>query len=59
LGLDSNLGTATSSPLETITKAYSKAVAGDTIYLFAETYREVVALVSKSGTVNKYITLKA
>ena len=57
-GSNSNAGTIT-NPFLTITYAYTKAVAGDIIYLRAGTYREAVALVSKSGTYNKPITLTA
>ena len=57
-GSDANSGTL-AAPFKTITYAYSKAGAGDIIYLRAETYREAVALVGKSGTYNKPITLTA
>ena len=57
-GNNSNSGTLT-NPFQTISYAYTKAVAGDIIYLRAGTYRETVALVGKSGTYNKPITLTA
>ncbi|MEI6752014.1 MAG: T9SS type A sorting domain-containing protein [Paludibacter sp.] len=57
-GSNSNAGTL-AKPFQTITFAYTKVVAGDIIYLRAGTYREAVALVSKSGTYNKPITLTA
>jgi len=55
-GSNSNAGTLT-NPFQTISYAYSKAVAGDIINLRAGTYRETVALVGKSGTYGKPITL--
>ena len=57
-GADANGGTL-AAPFKTITKAYTKAVAGDVISLRAGTYRETVALASKSGTANNPITLTA
>ena len=57
-GADANGGTLT-APFKTITKAYTKAVAGDVISLRAGTYRETVTLLSKSGTASNPITLTA
>jgi hypothetical protein len=48
-----------SKPFYSIQYAYENAVAGDVIYLRAGTYREAVALIGKSGSYNKPITLSA
>lgn len=58
IGRDSGAGTL-ASPYGTITKAYSVASAGDTIYLRGGTYREQVSLTSKSGSGINPITLTA
>ena len=60
MGRDSYAGTL-ASPLATITNAYNKAVAGDTIYLRGGTYRQQVTLAgSTAGNSNNLpITLTA
>ena len=57
-GKDSGTGTL-ASPYATITKAYTQAYAGDTIYLRSGTYREQVSLTNKSGSTGSPITLTA
>ena len=57
-GSNSNNGSL-ANPFLTISYAYTKAGASDFIYLRAGTYRETIALVGKSGSYNKPITLTA
>ena len=52
-GLDTNNGTATSTPLKTISAALNKAVSSDTVYVMTGTYVEMIQL-TKDG-----ITLSA
>jgi hypothetical protein len=56
-GLDSNPGTL-AQPWLTIQKAISTMVAGDTTYVRAGTYAEMVTA-KRSGKLDNYITLKA
>jgi autotransporter-associated beta strand protein len=55
-GSDSAAGTL-AAPLQTISKGFSKAGAGDTIYVRGGTYRQTVSLVGKSGSAGNPITL--
>ena len=55
-GSDSAAGTL-AAPFQTITNAFSKAGAGDTIQVRGGTYRKTVALTSKSGNAGSPITL--
>jgi len=54
---DHNNGTM-SSPLKTIQAGVDRAKAGDTVYVMAGTYREVVQI-NKSGTYSSHITISA
>ncbi len=57
-GNDNNLGTSTNIPFLTITKAVSKAIAGDIIYLRGGNYSITTKIsISKSGTALNRITL--
>lgn len=57
-GNDNNLGTAVNIPFLTITKAVSKVVAGDIIYLRGGNYNITTKIsISKSGTVTNRITM--
>lgn len=57
-GNDNNLGTATNIPFLTISKAISKVVAGDVIYLRGGNYNITSKIsISKSGTATNRITL--
>jgi parallel beta-helix repeat protein len=59
-GSDSNYGTSTGSAFATLTKAISKAVAGDVIYMLEGTYSYTSKIsLSRSGTAAKPITLQA
>lgn len=59
-GSDSNYGTSTGSAFATVTKAISKAVAGDVIYMLEGTYSYTSKIsLSRSGTAAKPITLQA
>jgi autotransporter-associated beta strand protein len=55
-GSDSAAGTL-AAPLQTISKGFSKAGAGDTIQIRGGTYRESISLVGKSGNAGNPITL--
>jgi hypothetical protein len=57
-GNDSKAGTL-SAPLATITNAYSKAHAGDVIYLRGGVYRQQVTLTGVSGASSNPVTLSA
>lgn len=57
-GNDNNLGTSTNIPFLTITKAISKVVAGDIIYIRGGNYNITSKIsISKSGTAANRITL--
>ena len=59
-GNDNNLGTTTNIPFLTITKAISKVVAGDIIYLRGGTYNITTKItINKSGTATSKISLIA
>ena len=55
-GSDSAAGTL-AAPFQTLSNAYSKASAGDTIQVRGGTYREAVVLAGKSGSAGSPITL--
>ena len=55
-GSDSAAGSL-AAPLQTVSKGFSKAGAGDIIYVRGGTYRESISLVGKSGSAGNPITL--
>jgi parallel beta-helix repeat protein len=56
-GNDSNAGTTLTAPLKTISKAVSKVVAGDTVYVRGGTYREFVKIPGTGGTASAPIKI--
>lgn len=56
-GSNNNNGTSVTSPFQTIQKAIEAAVAGDTVYIRAGTYREQVSAWKNAGSAGKYITV--
>jgi hypothetical protein len=57
-GNDANTGTSLAAPFATVTKAVSKVVAGDTIYVRSGTYAVTTTIsINKAGTAAKHITL--
>ena len=48
-GNDANAGLTVQAPLRSINFAIAKAVAGDTIYIFPGTYREIISFSGKHG----------
>ena len=56
-GNDLNTGINLAQPLKSINTAINLASAGDTVYLLAGTYNEIVRLTNKNGSPEKYIYL--